>query len=63
MEKKECFSRTTFGWSSSRMICSSLFLNRLSCNTRLMATISRVSKHVAWKTTPNDPLPTTRSAA
>ena len=28
-----------------------------------MATVSRVSTHVAWKTTPKEPLPTTRSAA
>lgn len=44
-----------------RMIWSSRFLNRRSWSTFLMATSSLVSRHVAWNTTPNEPLPTTRS--
>jgi hypothetical protein len=44
------------------MICNSLFLKRLSCNTFLMATTSSVSTTLASKTTPNDPLPIMRSA-
>ena len=45
------------------MIWSSLFLNRLSCSTFLMATISPVSTTLASKTTPKDPFPMIRSAA
>lgn len=44
------------------MICNSLFLNRLSCNTFLMATTSFVSTTFASKTTPKLPLPMIRSA-
>lgn len=50
------------GLGAHRIICSSLFLNRLSCRTLLMATVSLVSKQVAWKTTPKLPFPTILSA-
>lgn len=49
-------------FTSCFMICSSRFLNRLSCSTFLMATTSRVSSSVAWNTTPKDPCPMMRSA-
>ena len=44
------------------MICSSRFLNRLSCRTFFMATTSPVSTTFASNTTPNDPFPMMRSA-
>ena len=48
VEKKQCFKETTFGWSISRINCSSRFLQRRSCKTFLMATDSPVSKHLAY---------------
>lgn len=49
MEKKQCFSEITFGWSINRINCSSRFLYRLSCKTFFMATVSPVSKHFAYR--------------
>lgn len=38
-----------FGWSRKRMVCNSRFLYLLSCRTFFMATVSPVSRHLAYK--------------
>jgi hypothetical protein len=49
-----------FGCLTIFITASSRFLKRRSWSTFLIATVSPVSRQVAWKTTPKEPLPTTR---
>jgi len=50
VEKKQCFTDTTLGWSRRCIVCNSRFLYLLSYKTFLIATVSPISRHLAYKT-------------